>query len=162
MSRVAHSIFWRELAHSALLAGQGFVMAGGIRMRGAHQFHMQIRRNLRSAMSVTVMTMLCPLRGRGPWRSFEAVEFATLECVDWFNHRRLPEPIGNIPPAGAEENYYAMLDEIPMAAQLKPNSLRQSRGGSLAFKSDCIKDHHASHLCYDPAAAIHFSACGWA
>lgn len=36
---------------------------------------------------------------RGPWRSFEAVEFATLEWVDWFNHRRLLEPIGNIPPA---------------------------------------------------------------
>ena len=36
---------------------------------------------------------------RGPWRSFEAVEFATLEWVDWFNHRRLMEPIGNIPPA---------------------------------------------------------------
>ena len=53
---------------------------------------------------------------RGPWRSFEAVEFATLEWVDWFNHRRLLEPIGNIPPAEAEDNYYAMLDETPMAA----------------------------------------------
>jgi putative transposase len=40
---------------------------------------------------------------RGPWRSFEAVEFATLEWVDWFNHRRLLEPIGNIPPAEADE-----------------------------------------------------------
>ena len=39
---------------------------------------------------------------RGPWRSFEAVEYATLEWVDWFNHRRLLEPIGNIPPAEAE------------------------------------------------------------
>lgn len=53
---------------------------------------------------------------RGPWRSFEAVEFATLEWVDWFNNRRLLAPIGNIPPAEAEERYYAMLDEIPMAA----------------------------------------------
>jgi len=53
---------------------------------------------------------------RGPWRSFEAVEFATLEWVDWFNHRRLLEPIGNIPPAEAEERYYAMLDEPAMAA----------------------------------------------
>lgn len=41
---------------------------------------------------------------RGPWHSFEAVEFATLEWVDWFNHRRLLEPIGNIPPAEAEEH----------------------------------------------------------
>ena len=53
---------------------------------------------------------------RGPWRSFEAVEFATLEWVDWFNYRRLLEPIGNIPPAEAEARYYAMLDELPMAA----------------------------------------------
>ena len=53
---------------------------------------------------------------RGPWRSFEAVEFATLEWVDWFNHRRLLEPIGNIPPAEAERNYYDSMDNIPMAA----------------------------------------------
>ena len=53
---------------------------------------------------------------RGPWRNFEAVEFATLEWVDWFNHRRLLEPIGNIPPAEAERRYYAMLDAPAMAA----------------------------------------------
>ena len=39
---------------------------------------------------------------RGPWRSMEAVEYATLEWVDWFNNRRLLEPIGNMPPAEAE------------------------------------------------------------
>ena len=53
---------------------------------------------------------------RGPWRNFEAVEFATLEWVDWFNHRRLLEPNGNIPPAEAERRYYAMLDAPAMAA----------------------------------------------
>jgi transposase InsO family protein len=53
---------------------------------------------------------------RGPWKSFEAVEYATLEWVDWFNHRRLMGPIGDIPPAEAEERYYAMLDEPAMAA----------------------------------------------
>jgi transposase InsO family protein len=53
---------------------------------------------------------------RGPWRSMEAVEFATLEWVDWFNKRRLLEPIGNVPPAEAEENYYASLNEPAMAA----------------------------------------------
>jgi putative transposase len=53
---------------------------------------------------------------RGPWRSFEAVEYATLEWVDWFNNSRLLEPIGNIPPAEAEERYYAMLDDIQAAA----------------------------------------------
>jgi transposase InsO family protein len=36
---------------------------------------------------------------RGPWRHLEAVEYATLEWVDWFNHRRLLEPIGNVLPA---------------------------------------------------------------
>jgi len=53
---------------------------------------------------------------RGPWRSLEAVEFATLEWVDWFNNRRLLELIGDIPPAEAETNYYAALDDTPMAA----------------------------------------------
>ena len=43
---------------------------------------------------------------RGPWRSCEAVEFATLEWVDWFNHRRLLEPIGYVPPAEYEARYY--------------------------------------------------------
>ena len=42
---------------------------------------------------------------RGPWRAFEAVEFATLEWVDWFNHRRRLEPIGHVPPAEAEARY---------------------------------------------------------
>ena len=52
----------------------------------------------------------------GPWRSFEAVEMATLEWVDWFNNRRLLEPIGNIPPAEAEANFYAALETEDMAA----------------------------------------------
>jgi putative transposase len=55
---------------------------------------------------------------RGPWRSFEAVEFATLEWIDWFNNRRLLEPIGNIPPAEAEERYYELLDDVPMPRKL--------------------------------------------
>jgi transposase InsO family protein len=53
---------------------------------------------------------------RGPWRNFEAVEFATLEWVDWFNHRRLLEPIGNIPPAEAEAQFYASLNQAAIAA----------------------------------------------
>jgi len=52
---------------------------------------------------------------QGPWRSFEAVEFATLEWVDWFNNRRLLEPIGFIPPAEAEERYFAMLKDTEVA-----------------------------------------------
>ncbi len=67
---------------------------------------------------------------RGPWRSFEAVEFATLEWVDWFNHRRLLEPIGNILHAEAEEQYYAAADNLDMAARLTTQRLRQTRRGS--------------------------------
>jgi putative transposase len=55
------------------------------------------------------------IRLRGPWRSLEAVELATLEWVDWFNHRRLLEPIGNVPPAEAEARYYNQ-DKAPALA----------------------------------------------
>jgi putative transposase len=53
---------------------------------------------------------------RGPWRSMEAAEYATLEWVDWFNNRRLLEPIGNVPPAEVEATYYAELEEQAIAA----------------------------------------------
>jgi hypothetical protein len=56
------------------------------------------------------------IRRCGPWRNVEAVEFATLEWVDWFNHRRLLEPIGNIPPAEAEARYYEQIDDLAMIA----------------------------------------------
>jgi len=53
---------------------------------------------------------------RGPWRHMDAVEYATLEWVDWFNHRRLLEPIGNVPPAELEASYYQSTSQLPMAA----------------------------------------------
>jgi transposase InsO family protein len=53
---------------------------------------------------------------RGPWRSLEAVEYATLEWVDWYNTRRLLEPIGNMPPAEAEARYYTQLEPAALAA----------------------------------------------
>src|SRR3569833_422474 len=56
------------------------------------------------------------IRRRGPWRGIEAVEFATLAWVEWFNNRRLLEPIGNIPPTEAEARYYAQLEEQAEAA----------------------------------------------
>jgi transposase InsO family protein len=46
---------------------------------------------------------------RAPWKTKEAVELATLEWVSWFNHQRLLEPVGYIPPAEAEANYYRQL-----------------------------------------------------
>jgi transposase InsO family protein len=53
---------------------------------------------------------------QGPWHNFKAVEYATLEWVDWFNNRRLLESIGNIPPAEAEANFYAALETEDIAA----------------------------------------------
>jgi putative transposase len=56
------------------------------------------------------------IRRRGPWRNIDAIEYATLEWVDWFNHRRLLEPIGYIPPAELEQAYYRHLEESAMTA----------------------------------------------
>ena len=52
---------------------------------------------------------------RKPWKTVEDVEMATARWVDWFNNRRLLEPIGNIPPAEAEARYYNQ-EEIHAAA----------------------------------------------
>jgi len=53
---------------------------------------------------------------RGPWRSLESAEYAALEWVDWFNNRRLLEPIGHVPPAEFEESYYRRQQGRAMAA----------------------------------------------
>jgi transposase InsO family protein len=71
------------------------------------------------------------IRRRRPWKSLKAVEFATLERVAWFNHRKLLEPIGNIPPAEAETRYYTTLETQAAAASLKPTSLQQTRRSSV-------------------------------
>ena len=56
------------------------------------------------------------IRRRGPWKNIEGIEYATLEWVDWFNNRRLLEPIGDIPPAEYETIYYRQLEESAMVA----------------------------------------------
>ena len=56
------------------------------------------------------------IRRHGPWRHLEAVEFATLEWVDWFNHRRLLGGIGYVPPAELEEAYYQQYRESALVA----------------------------------------------
>jgi len=53
---------------------------------------------------------------RGPWRNLDQVEYATLEWLDWFNNRRLLEPIGNVPPAEFEATYHQSTSQLPMAA----------------------------------------------
>jgi hypothetical protein len=70
--------------------------------------------------------MLCPdhkqslqsaaIRRRGPWRSFEAVELRAFDWVDWFNMRRLLEPIGNSMPVESEHCSYAMLKQPALTA----------------------------------------------
>jgi putative transposase len=47
---------------------------------------------------------------RGPWKTRESVELATLEWVSWFNHQRLMGPLGYIPPAEAEADYDRQLN----------------------------------------------------
>ena len=63
--------------------------------------------SLQLAAEVTATTT------RGPWKTREAVEIATLHWVSWFNHHRLMEGLGYIPPAEAEANYYRHLTEQP-------------------------------------------------
>jgi putative transposase len=58
------------------------------------------------------------IRRNGPWRNIEEVEFATLEWVDWFNHRRLLGPIGDIPPVELEQMYYARSEPPTMEVGL--------------------------------------------
>lgn len=53
------------------------------------------------------------IRKRGPWQGLDGVEFGTLEWVDWWNNRRLLEPIGMISPAEAEALYYSQV--VPVA-----------------------------------------------
>src|SRR5690606_23265030 len=58
------------------------------------------------------------IRQREPWRGLEDVEFATLEWVHWYNHERLLEPIGYLPPAEYEKNFYRRSEQEPLEAVL--------------------------------------------
>jgi putative transposase len=58
---------------------------------------------------------------RGPWRGLDQVEYATLEWVDWFNHRRLLEPIGHLPPAEFEATYHRREDSCRTAGPKDPS-----------------------------------------
>ena len=60
--------------------------------------------------------MRLPIRHRGPWRDLQPVEFATLECVHCFNHRRILETIGNRAPAEADAAYHRQRDHTALAA----------------------------------------------
>jgi putative transposase len=57
---------------------------------------------------------------RGPWRGLEDVEFATLEWVWWFNHHRLLEPLGSVPPVAYEEAFYRRQETQNLVPALTP------------------------------------------
>jgi transposase InsO family protein len=71
-----------------------------------------------NAMAETIIGLFKAevIHARGPWRSLDAVEYATLEWVDWFNNRRLLEPIGYVPPAEFEQSYYQQQPSLAMVA----------------------------------------------
>jgi transposase InsO family protein len=62
------------------------------------------------------------IQRKGPWRHLESVEFATLTCVDWFNTRRLLEPIGYVPPAEYEAQYYAQASKGALVGSHTPSN----------------------------------------
>lgn len=95
---------------------------------------------------------------RVPWRSFEAVEYATLEWVDWFNNHRLREPVWNIPPAEAEANFYAALERSDVAAELRQISLRQTRRGSVSSGTAGHTGDRRIRNAFAVAAAMHPSS----
>ncbi len=73
---------------------------------------------------------------RGPWKTRESVELATLEWVSWFNHQRLMGPLGHIPPTEAEANYYRQLNRHAAMLDLnkqpprKPGAVQQTQKGA--------------------------------
>lgn len=64
----------------------------------------------------------------GPWKTREAVELATLEWVAWFNHHRLLEPIGGIPPAEAEANFRRQPAKAPVPTKPATSAALQEEG----------------------------------
>ena len=86
------------------------------------------------AKTINRLHKAAAIHRRGPWRSVEAVECATLEGRDWCNNRRLLGPIGNRPPAEAAAAYYAQLAITRIAAEAsnktasaKPGAVHRSR-----------------------------------
>ena len=87
------------------------------------------------------------IRQHGPWRNLDDVEFATLEWVDWFNHRRLLEPIGNIPPAEFEEEYYRQATSRRGSTQTTESPLNPGRfknGASAVIARSAPADHESA------------------
>ena len=100
------------------------------RLKTLEREHKELRRANEILKTASVFFATEVTRHQGPWRNLEAVEFATLTWLDWFNNRRLFEPIGNVPPCEKEIEYYRTLQRSVLAACLKPMSLRKTPGSS--------------------------------
>ena len=105
---------WRGSVHAVDLSGHGSSDA----LRGGGAFPELLAADVDNALAETVIGLFKTevIHRRGPWRSLDAVEYATLEWVDWYNHRRLLAPIGDMPPAEAEARYYEQLEPAALAA----------------------------------------------
>ncbi len=91
---------------------------GGLKRRNQPGSIWEIAHSYDNALAKTIIGLYKAevIYARGPWRTHDAVEYSTLEWVDWFNHRRLLESIGNVPPAEYEQAYYRLNESQPMAA----------------------------------------------
>jgi putative transposase len=85
--------------------------------------YLSIRYTERLAETIVGLYKTELIRRRGPWKGLDQVEYATLAWVDWFNHRRLLEPIGHVPPAEFEATHHRRKDPS-RTARLKNPSLR--------------------------------------
>ena len=98
---------------------------------------------------------------RAPWKTKEAVELATLEWVSWFNHHRLLEPIGYIPPAEAEANYYRQLasqatrrPDLNQMASTKPGAIQTAIAVCFHSPNSCIEADTV--IAIGEVACLHF------
>ncbi len=99
--------------------------AHAVKISGVSEENINVARITINALAETINGLFKAgvIHRRGPWRSFDAVEYATLEWVDWFNNRRLLEPIGNIPPAEAEATLLQPFAEQARVLRIPPDDL---------------------------------------
>jgi len=116
VSRTPHTKFVFDALEQALHERKPAHKSGLVHHSDRGSQYVSIKYTERLAETIKGLYKTEVIHRCGPWKSSEAVEFEILKWVDWFDHRRILEPIGNIPPAEAEENYYEEFDKLPMAA----------------------------------------------
>jgi hypothetical protein len=111
-------------------------------------------RQLRQTLAETINGLYKAevIHRRGPWKTKQAVELATLEWVAWFNHHRLMEPLGYVPPAEFEPNYHRQRAGQPAIVRLKPIGLRGTWGASLLVPGRRNRVGHQAHHRHGPLA----------